>query len=868
MKSPLPQLPIDARLPEILAAVRAGRHVILEAPPGTGKTTRVPPALLEVVDPATPDVLVLEPRRLAARLAAARVATERGEAPGATVGHRVRFDEVGSAATRLWFLTEGVFLRRLLSDPLLTGVGAVVLDEFHERSLNADLALGMLSGLARSRRPDLRVVVMSATLDAAPLATFLDAAVVRVEARLHEVRVDYTARAPGAPLETAVATAGARLLTEEPDGHVLVFLPGAAEIRRALATCSPVAERHGAALLPLHGDLSLAEQARTVEPSTRRKVILATNVAETSLTIDGVVAVVDSGLARVARVAPWSGLRALAVTPISRASAAQRAGRAGRTRPGRCVRLYGRADHDTRPERDKPEVTRADLSEANLLLAGLHEGAGGADLGFAWLDPPPEAAVNAARTLLSRLGALDAAGRATPRGRALLAWPLHPRLARVVEESRSRGLVEAGCGLAALLAERDPRATGHRGFGPAEGAGPHGGRADEAPLDPREVLADLDQRRSIDRYDAGAVAVLERVRERLLRIASTRTADQSPSRARLSGSRPARDGELAALLLAGYPDRVGRVLPAAAAAHREILLPGGGRLRVSDAAGLSEGELVVVLDADERRDGRRVTTFARALVPVDPEWLFELYPERVLDEPSLTWNGTKERVEASTRVTYEGLVLEERPGRAAPGEIEARLYTEATHLGPAAFCEQPADLALWLGRLAFVRRHRPDLDVPEPNDALLEATLRDACVGRRSFAEIRKADLPGLLARRLGPTVAATLDRLAPASLRLAGGRRLAIDYPSDGDPSAASRLQDFFGLADAPRVLDGRVPLVLHLLAPNGRDVQVTTDLAGFWQRHYPALAHELRRRYPRHAWPDDPVTSAPLAPERSRRR
>jgi ATP-dependent helicase HrpB len=321
-------------------------------------------------------------------------------------------------------------------------------------------------------------------------------------------------------------------------------------------------------------------------------------------------------------------------------------------------------------------------------------------------------------------------------------------------------------------------------------------------------------------------------------------------------------------LLAGYPDRVGRVLPAAGAAHREILLAGGGRLRVSDAAGLAEGELVVVLDADEHRDGRRVTTHARALVPVEPEWLLELFPERVVEEPALAWNEAKERVDASERLTCEGLVLEERPWRASPREIEALLYTEAARLGPAAFCERPVDLARWLGRLAFVRRHRPDLDLPGPTDALQDATLRDACVGRRSFAEIRKADLPGLLARRLGPTVAATLDRLAPASLRLAGGRRLAIDYPSDGDPSAASRLQDFFGLADAPRVLEGRVPLVLHLLAPNGRDVQVTTDLAGFWQRHYPALAHELRRRYPRHAWPDDPVTSAPLAPERSRRR
>lgn len=878
---------VDAALPDILALLH-DRDVVLEAPPGTGKTTRVPPALLAGRAADRPEIVVLEPRRLAARLAAARVASELGETPGATVGHRVRFDEVGGTSTPLWYVTEGVFLRRLLADPLLERVGVVVLDEFHERSLDADLALGLLRGLRRSLRPDLRLVVMSATLDAAPIAAFLDAAAVRVEARQYDVRVEYAPPARDAALEASVAVAVGRLLAEEPDGHVLVFLPGAAEIRRALATCLPVAARYGAALLPLHGDLPLGEQARAVAPSPIRKVILATNVAETSITIDGVVGVVDSGLARVARHAPWSGLRSLAVAPISRASAAQRAGRAGRTRPGRCLRLYARLDHDARPERELPEVARADLSEALLLLAGLRDDARRPDVPFAWLDAPPPSALEAARALLQRLGALDDAGRPTPRARSLLRWPVHPRLARVLDEAVARGRVEDGCGLAALLAERDPRRSGRGGFEPGRGPAARAWDPGEAPLDPRHVLADLLQRRLADRsgrparrslgeggggarvvlpdtYDAGAVALFERARERLLRLAPT-------GRSRPPAPLPPadRDALLSALLLAGYPDRVGRVVPAAGTAPgagaSDVLLPGGGRLRLSDAAGLPDGELVVVLDADERREGRRVTSRARALVPLDAEWLQELFPERLADEAVLAWNADRERVEASSRVTYDGLLLEERPGCADPAAVADLLFTEASRRGAAAFCESPADLDLWLGRLAFVRRHRPELALPEPGPELLEAALRDACAGRRSFAELRRADLPGRLAAHLGPGVSALLERLAPTHVRLPGGRRLALAYPPDGEPSASSRLQDFFGLAESPLVLDGRVPLVLHLLAPNGRDVQVTTDLAGFWQRHYPALARELRRRYPRHAWPDNPLSAVPPSPGRPR--
>src|SRR5919205_1936508 len=366
------RLPVDEILPAAVEVLRRGRSLVVEAPPGAGKTTRLPPALLDAGVAGEGDVLVLEPRRLAARMAARRVAEERGERLGETVGYQVRFEEVSSRATRLRFLTEGVLTRRLLADPQLKGVGCVVLDEFHERHLQADLALALLKRLQKTSRPDLKLVAMSATLDAAPVARYLDdCPVLRSEGRRFEVAVEHLARHDERPLEVQVEAAVRRLVHEGLDGHVLVFLPGAASIRKAQHECARVAAEHDLLVLPLHGELPAAEQDAAVRPSDRRKLILSTNVAETSVTIEGVAAVVDSGLARVATHSPWSGLPRLVVSRVSRASAVQRAGRAGRTRPGRCLRLYTRHDHDGRPEHDVPEIRREDLAETALVLASL-----------------------------------------------------------------------------------------------------------------------------------------------------------------------------------------------------------------------------------------------------------------------------------------------------------------------------------------------------------------------------------------------------------------------------------------------------------------------------------------------------------------
>ena len=433
-------LPIDPFLPGIVSALREHRALVVEAPPGAGKTTRIPPALLDAGWSEGGEIIVLQPRRLPARLAAERVARDRGERVGQSVGYTVRFAEEAGPQTRLRFVTEGILLRRLLSEPTLPGVAMVILDEFHERHLASDLALALLRRLQRTQRSDLALMAMSATLDADPVCVFLGGCpLVRSEGRLFEVAVDYLSQPDARALADQVASAVGRLLREGLDGDVLVFLPGAAEIRRSTEKLKPLVEAHDLLVVPLHGDLSPTEQRRAVEPADRRKIILSTNVAETSVTIDGVVAVVDSGLAHIAAHSPWTGLPRLALGKISQASAIQRAGRAGRTRPGRALRLYTQHDFESRRRHDQPEIARVDLCEALLILAalGVHE-----PESFAWFEAPDAPTLQSGRDLLRRLGAVDHRGELTATGHEMLRFPVHPRLARLLVEGERRGVGE------------------------------------------------------------------------------------------------------------------------------------------------------------------------------------------------------------------------------------------------------------------------------------------------------------------------------------------------------------------------------------------------------------------------------------------
>jgi ATP-dependent helicase HrpB len=782
-----PALPVDTILPEMLASLQRTPNLVIEAPPGAGKTTRVPPALLGLL---SGEVIVLEPRRIAARMAARRVASELGEEVGGTVGYQVRFEEKIGPRTRLRFVTEGILTRRLLTDPTLKGVDAVVLDEFHERHLDSDLALALLKRL-QSTRPELRIVVMSATLDAAPIAHYLrDCPVLRSEGRLFPLSIQHLPYSPE-PLHLQIRNAVERLSAEQHTGNILAFLPGIAEIRRTLRECEPLARRTGLLVLPLHGDLSPAEQDRAVLPSAERRLILATNVAESSVTVEGVTAVIDSGLARFATYSPWTGLPTLQVSRVSKASATQRAGRAARTQPGQVLRLYSAEDYTLRPEHDTPEIARADLSQLLLTLRAMkiaHIDS------LDWLLPPPAEAVEAAELLLDRMGASGGTSGGISDGMAqrLARFPLPPRLSRIVVEALDRGVGEDGCRVAAMLSL--------------------GARSDHS-----DLLAALD------------LPPDHRARqhtEQLLRMA------RPPKQTHHD------DDALLLSLLAGFPDRVAR-----RRTGNQVLLSTGFSAELAGEP--PPYEFMLALDAEDRIENP--LPLIRMTARIEPEWLLDLFPDSLAERSSVTWNRTTERVEKVSALFYDKLVVEESRGPATGPAWEAEaadlLARKALEAGIDRFIGKET-LDPFLARLAFAGLTPPDL--PE--------ALRNLCLGLQSFTELRDA------ARNLMPLLEAQLDtrrlnEIAPLSIRLSGGRHTKVNYEQGRPPWISSRLQDFFGMHDTPRIGPDRTPLVLHLLAPNHRAVQTTTDLAGFWERLYPQVRRELMRRYPRHAWPEQPL-------------
>ncbi len=820
-------LPIDSLLPELIEKLRAAGSAVLEAPPGAGKTTRVPPALLDSGIAGNNEIIVLQPRRLATRVAAARVAEERNERLGDTVGYQIRFEDVSSSKTRIRFLTEGLLTRRLVSDPQLRGVGAVVLDEFHERHIASDLALALLRRLQLGPRPELKLLVMSATLDAEPIARWLaDAPRLRSEGRQYELKIEHLDAPDERHLDQQVLGALKRLVQTQLDGDVLVFLPGAAEIRRAAEACTELAERHGLLLVTLHGDLSSAEQDRAIRQSTQRKVILSTNVAETSVTIDGVAAVIDSGLARIATHSPWSGLPTLKVAKVSKASATQRAGRAGRTRAGRCLRLYTKADFDQRPAADVPEIRRVDLADAAL---ALHGSGVGSLKDFPFFEAPNAAALEAADALLHLLGAVDDKGAITDLGQRLSRFPLHPRAARLVIEAERRGVALDGAALAALLGER----------------GPKNDRRDRV-SGPSDLLELLERYRTAR---PGTNPSVDRVVSQLMR-----SLDRSKPRPKDP------DEALLWAILSGWPDRIAkRRRPKSP----ELVFAAGGSATMDEASVVHDAELMVAVDAEERRGGVVVRLASR----IDAEWLFETMPQALTELDELQWNAQGGRVERITRLAVGNVVLEETRKPAEPNEAAARVLAAAALAeGPEHFAD-PEALTSLRTRIEQLRSAYPEVGFPAMDDAFMRTVLERLCVGLRTFAEIREASLLGAMQQQLTPEQSKLLAREVPDRIVLAGGRGVRVHYEAGKPPWIESRLQDFFGSVRGPVVCGGRVPVVLHLLAPNHNAVQVTTDLSGFWERHYPAVRKELMRQYPRHAWPENPVTARPPEPKPPRR-
>ena len=793
------RLPIDELIPEILQHLDGAANLVLEAPPGAGKTTRVPPALLAR---DAREVLVLEPRRLAARLAARYVALEREERVGETVGYQVRFEEVAGPHTRLRFLTEGVLTRRLLSDPTLDRVACVVLDEFHERHLEGDLALALLRRLQRTHRRDLKLVVMSATLDAAPIAAYLDGArILRSAGRQYPLEIEYTPHSAAA-VEDRVALALEQLAARAFTGHALVFLPGAFEIRRAQAACAAIARKHDWLLLPLYGDQSPEEQDRAVAPSPQTKIILSTNVAESSITIDGVSAVIDSGLARVASHSPWSGLPTLQIARISQASANQRAGRAGRTGPGRAIRLYPREDFVRRPAQDVPQILREDLTPAALLLHAMNTGLASLD----WLNAPPPAAIDHAEDLLGQLGATGATAREMAR------YPLHPRLARLVVESGRRGVMPEGAAIAALLSagERLPARVAH------------GSRSD--------LFALLESDWSP--YAARLV--------RQLGGGSARGRVRTPQT-------PAQEDALLISVLTAFPDRVARRRQGA-----DLQLASGSSAQLAPNSTVTAG-LMVAVEAEDRQDQK--SPLVRLASAIEPEWLLDLFPHRLHETSTLEWHRAGERVEAVTSLLFDQVPIETRRTAPDPAAAGVFLARKAVETGLARFVKTE-EIAAFQARVNFAAQHGA---VPALDDPAIEAALASLAVGLKSFAELEAAAGKDGLLRAVERAMPAPsrrlLEELAPAAIRLPRGRQVRVHYEKNQPPWIASRLQDFFGMRETPSVGRGASPLVIRLLAPNQRPVQMTTDLPGFWQRLYPQVRRELARRYPKHDWPEDPL-------------
>lgn len=779
-----PSLPVDAVLPEILSSLRHTPNLVIKAPPGAGKTTRVPPAILGLVEG---EIIVLEPRRIAARMSTRRVAWELGEEVGQTVGYQVRFEEKTGPRTRLRFVTEGILTRRLMTDPALKGVDAVILDEFHERHLDSDLALALLKRLQRTR-PSLLILVMSATLDAAPIARFLnECPIVRSEGRLFPLTIRHTPYS-SEPLPIQMRKAVEALVKQQRSGSILAFLPGIAEIRQSMRECDAVARREGLLMLPLHGDLSPAEQDRAVWPAPERKLILATNVAESSVTVEGVTAVIDSGLARLATYSPWTGLPTLQVARVSKASAAQRAGRAGRTGAGEVMRLYPEEDYRLRPEHESPEILRNDLSQLLLSLRAMKI-AHLDDLD--WLDAPPAEAVRSAESLLDQLGADSGMAQRVAR------YPLSPRLSRILMEALDRGVGEDGCRVAAMLS-----------------------------LGARSEKTDL-----LDAMDLPLSPRERQHTEQLIRIA------RPPKQVRPN------DDALLLSVLAGFPDRVARRREG-----NQVMLSTGISAEVAGEP--PHYEFLMAIDAEDRKES--ALPLVRMTARVEPEWLLDLFPNRVKESSSIVWNRANERVEQVNALLYDKLVIEESRGMAPDAAAAELLARKALELGIDRFVEKEI-LDHYLARLAFTGLEPPDI----------AGTLEQLCLGLHSFSELRDA-AKSFLVLLEQQTNARLLNELAPISVSLKNGRSTKIHYEQGKPPWISSRLQDFFGMMETPRIGPERTPLTVHLLAPNHRSVQTTTDLAGFWERLYPQVRKELMRRYPRHQWPERPeTTSGSLKPK-----
>jgi ATP-dependent helicase HrpB len=867
------RLPIYEIEAELLAGVRAQRRLIVSAPTGSGKSTQVPQMLLDHGLLGDGQVVILQPRRLATRLLAARVASERKSELGREVGYQIRFENVTSPQTRIRFVTEGVLLRQIVQDPKLSGVSALIFDEFHERHLYGDITLARALDLQKKERPDLQILVMSATLDAARLEDYLKPCrVVESQGRTYFVDIRYSAT-PGYIDKRAIwdqaAEAFSNFVQSHTEGDVLIFMPGGFEISQTIEAIRHTDESNGFILLPLHGELPPNDQDAAVARYDKRKVVVSTNVAETSLTIDGIRCVIDSGLARIPRYDPYRGINTLLIEKISQASADQRAGRAGRTAPGVCLRLWSREEHGHRPQQELPEIKRLDLSEVVLTL----KAAGVEDLRkFRWLEPPEDQALSHAEGLLIDLGALasphasrithhdapavprvnvgDSApthhARITSTGRKMLAFPLHPRYARMLLAAHDYGCVYQACLVAALTQGRDLLL---RNIDKATASDREDLLGDKAGSDfwilmrawtyasRNQYRVDACRRLGIHAVTARQVGPLF---QQFLDIAKREGLEAAP--------REIQDEALHKCILIGFSDRVGRRVDSGTL---RCELVHGRRGTLARESVVQNTNLLVAAEIREvEGKDKTVNTILSLATVVEQKWLQELFPDDIACAPRVFYDATTKRVYAEDQLRFRDLVIGTRRVDPPPADPAAKLLAEEIIAGRLVLNDWDHAAEQWILRLNLLSQWCPELALPPMNDENRRHLIEQICHGAFGYKDIKDKPVKNILEAWLSPAQQDLLDKHAPERLNLSNGKSPKISYELGNPPHIALRIQELYDINTTPKIAVGRVPVLIHILAPNTRPVQITQDLAGFWREHYPRLKQELQRKYPKHEW------------------
>jgi ATP-dependent helicase HrpB len=844
------RLPIYEIEQHLVAGLRESGRVIVSAPTGSGKSTQVPQILLDRGLLGVGQVVILQPRRLAARLLAARVAWERQAQLGREVGYQIRFENVTSGDTRIRFVTEGLLLRQMVHDPKLRGVSALIFDEFHERHLYGDITLARALDLQETERPDLKLLVMSATLEAAPLERYLKPCrVLESQGRTHRVDIEFAATPSyldRRPVWDQAAAAFSDFVAAGGQRDVLIFMPGSFEISQTIEALRHCDEARGFLLLPLHGELSSRDQDAAVARYDKRKVVVATNVAETSLTIDGIRSVIDSGLARIPRYDPYRGINTLLVEKISRASADQRAGRAGRTAPGLCRRLWSREEHTHRPQQELPEVKRLDLAEVVLTL----KASGVEDLrAFRWLEPPTEQSLAHAEELLTDLGALKPVHHQlsiTTLGRKMLAFPLHPRYARMLLAAQDYGCVYQACLLAALTqgcdlllrnldgdtVRRREELLGEKAssdFWLLMRAWQHASANDFRP--------EACRRTGVHAATARQVSPLF---QQFLELARREGLDAT--------RREVADVALQKCILLGFSDRVGRRLDAGTP-RCELVHGRRGTLARESVVQHSPLLLAAEIREVEGKD-KSVQTLLSLATAIEEDWLRDLFPEDIASVPRVFYDAGTERVYAEEQLRFRDLAIGARRVEPPPADAAARLLTEEVLAGRLTFNDWDDGLEQWILRLNLLSQWCPELALPRITDEDRRQLVEQVCHGSFSGKDLKDKPVKAVVKSWLNPAQQQLLEKHAPERLTLANGRTSRVAYEAGNPPHIALRIQQLYGVNATPRIAMGRVPVLLHILTPSQRPVQITQDLAGFWRQHYPRIKQELQRKYPRHEW------------------